>query len=60
MMLTMDGCYSRLLRYILNIKYSPDADKVSNAKVYRILREKRQSFVGHCLRITQPMADILL
>ena len=57
------------MQYILNIKYSPDAEhQVSNAEVYKndvrpvsqVLRERHLSFVGHCMRSNQPVADILL
>jgi hypothetical protein len=69
MTLRLDGCYTKLLRYILNIKFNPDAEHhVSNAEVYKndvrpvsqVLRERRLSFVGHCMRSKQPIADILL
>jgi hypothetical protein len=69
MTLRLDGCYTKLLRYILNIKYNPDAEhQVSNAEVYKddvrpvsqVLRERRLRFVGHCMRSNQPIADILL
>ena len=65
----LDGCYTKLLRSILNIKYNPNAEhQVSNAEVYKddvrpvsqVLREMRLSFVGHCMRSNQPIADILL
>ena len=67
--LRLDGCYTKLLRYIQNIKYNPDAEHhVSNAEVYKddvrpvsqILRERRLSFVGHCVRSNQPIADIYI
>ena len=69
MTLRLDGCYTKLLRYILNIKYNPDAEhQVSNAEVYKddvrpvsqVLRERRLRFVGHCMKSNQPIADILL
>ena len=69
MTLRLDGCYTKLLRYIQNIKYNPDAEHhASDAEVYRndvrpvsqVLRERRLSFIGHCMRSNQPVADILL
>jgi hypothetical protein len=69
MTLRLDGCYTKLLRYILNIKYNPDAEHhASNAEVYKndvrpvsqVLRERRLCFIGHCMRSNQPIADILL
>jgi hypothetical protein len=36
MTLRLDGCYTKLLRYIQNIKYNPDAEHhASNAEVYK-------------------------
>jgi hypothetical protein len=64
----LDECYTKLLRYISNIKYNPNAEhQLSNAKVYKndvrlvsqVLRERHFSFVGHCTRSNQPVADIL-
>ena len=69
MALGLDGCYTKLLRYILNFKYKPDAEhQASNAKVYKndvrpvshVLRGRRLSFIGHCMRKNQPVAEILL
>ena len=68
MTLRLDGCYTKLLRCILNIKYNPDAEHhVSNAEVYKndvrpvskVLRERRLDFVEHFMRSNQPVADIL-
>ena len=69
MTLRLDGCYTKLLRYIQNIKYNPHAEHhSSNAEVYKndvrpvsqVLREMRLSYVAHCMRSNQPVADILL
>ena len=69
MTLRLDGCYTKLLRYIQNIIYNPHAEHhVSNAEVYendvrpvsQVLRERRLCFIGHCMRSNQPIADILL
>ena len=69
MTLRLDGCYTKLLRYIQNIKYNPYAEHhSSNAEVYKndvrpvsqVLRERRLSFIGHCMKSNQPIADILL
>ena len=55
----LDECYTKLLRYILNIKYNPNAEhQISNAEVYKndvrpvsqVLRVRHLSFVGHCMR----------
>ena len=65
----LDECYTKLLCYILNIKYNPNAEhQISNAEVYKddvrpvlqVLRERRLCYVGHCMRSNQPVADILL
>jgi hypothetical protein len=51
MTLRLAGCYTKLLRYIQNIRYNPDAEHhVSTAEVYRndvrpvsqAIRERRQ------------------
>jgi hypothetical protein len=69
MSLSLDGCYTKLLRYVQYIKYNPDAEHhASNAEVFendvrqvsQVLRERRLSFNGHCMRSNQPIADILL
>ena len=65
----LDGSYTKHLRYLINIKYNPNADHhIGNAEVNKndvrpvsqVLRERRLSFVGHCMRSNQPIADILL
>jgi hypothetical protein len=50
----LDGCYTKLLRYALNHKWS---DYVPNSTLYNgpesvsiRLLEKQLSFVGHCIR----------
>jgi ribonuclease HI len=65
----VSGCYSRLLRYILNIKWS---DFISNEVLYDgmstldiKLRQRRLQFAGHCYRsnkdsqASQPISDLL-
>ena len=68
MTLRLDGFYTKLLRYIQNIKYNPDAEHhASNAEVYKndvrpvsqVLRKRRLGFAEHCIRSNQPVADIL-
>jgi hypothetical protein len=63
----LDGCYSRLLRYALNIKWTA---KVTNVLVFKDLpkisdrlRIRRLTFIGHCYRsgesAPQPITDVL-
>jgi hypothetical protein len=63
----VDGCYTKLLRFTLNIKYNPDAEhQVSNAEVYKddlrpvsqVLRERHLSFIGHCVSSDKLIADM--
>lgn len=65
---SLDGCYTRLLRYALNIPwqshttniilYSNDVQYISDK-----LRTRRLKFAGHCYRTSQhtpqPISDIL-
>ena len=65
----LDGAYNRLLRYAFNISWR---DKVTNKSIFGNditpislrLRQRRLTFVGHCLRSTQsasqPVADLVL
>jgi len=64
----IDGAYTRLLRYALNISWK---DKVTNLIVYKDivpvslrLRERRLTFAGHCFRAgqsaPQPVMDLIL
>ena len=53
----LDGSYTKLLRYALNIKWS---DKITNQELYgdmlpisAYLRERRLKFLGHCWRSSQ-------
>jgi len=63
----LDGCYTKLLRYALNISWR---DHIPNTEVYRNLskvsvrlRERRLIFAGHCWRSVQsayqPIHDLL-
>ena len=59
----LDGCYTRLLRYALDVKW--DAF-ISNDKLYgklsRVssrLLEKQLTFAGHCVRSDQPVSDLV-
>jgi sorting nexin-29 len=64
----LDGAYTRLLRYALNISWK---DKITNTVVYKgvspvstRLRERRLTFAGHCFRAgqsaPQPIMDLIL
>ena len=65
----LDGACNRLLIYALNISWK---DKITNksmfgddiAPISTRLRQRRLTFVGHCLRspanAPQPVADLLL
>jgi len=65
----LDGAYNRLLRYALNINWK---DRVTNISIFgddiipvsQRLRQRRLTFIGHCLRspqsAPQPIADLLL
>jgi hypothetical protein len=60
----LDGCYTKLLRYALNYKYS---DYVPNSTLYNGLEfvsirllEKQLIFAGHCIRSNQPISELLL
>jgi len=61
----LDGCYTRLLRYCLGLKWS---DRITNTTVYghlpsvsQRLLERKLRFVGHCQRaVDQPISDLLL
>ena len=59
----LDGCYTRLLRYALDIKWDT---YTSNDKLYgklpRVssrLLEKQLIFAGHCVRSDQPVSDLV-
>ncbi len=65
---SINGCYSRLLRYALDINWK---DHVPNKDVFQDLpsastkiKERRLTFIGHCLRSDQSspqrVAQILL
>ena len=56
---SLDGTYTKLLRYALNISWK---DRIRNTEVYKnmrkisiILRERRLIFAGHCWRAKQPI-----
>jgi hypothetical protein len=60
----LDGCYTKLLRYALNYKWS---DYIPNSVLYNgidfvsiRLLEKQLYFAGHCIRSKQPISDLLL
>ena len=64
---SLDGCYTKLLRYALNIHWS---SHTTNATVYRDLPlisyrllQRRLTFAGHCFRSSesapQPITDTL-
>ena len=60
----LDGCYTKLLRYALNFKWS---DYVTNNVLYNGLEsvsirllEKQLHFAGHCIRSKQPISELLL
>jgi hypothetical protein len=61
----LDGCYTKLLRYALNHKwsdYEPNSTLYNNSLefVSITLREKQLSFDGHCIRSKQPISELLL
>jgi hypothetical protein len=60
----LDGCYTKLLRYALNRKWS---DYIPNSTLYNGLEsvsirllEKQLIFAGHCIRSNQPISELLL
>ena len=64
---SLDGAYTKLLRYALGIKWQ---DRVKNVDLYGTLpkvsirlRERRLAFAGHCWRSSQsaqqPVSDLL-
>ena len=68
----LSGGYNRLLRYALNIRWSPGVRQPTNAAIYEahhlqpittILRRRRLTFAGHCYRsfesAPQPVMDVL-
>ena len=68
----LTGGYNRLLRYALNIRWSPGVRQVTNAAIHTehhlqpiatILRRRRLTFAGHCYRsfesTPQPVMDVL-
>ena len=63
----LDGCYTKLLRYIFNIRWT---QHISNIELYGkldpisiVLRKRRLRFAGHCFRSfqsePQPISDLL-
>jgi hypothetical protein len=60
----VDGCYTKLLRYALNHKwsdYAPNSTLYNGLEFVSIrLQEKQLSFAGHCIRSKQPISDLLL
>ena len=60
----LDGCYTRLLRYALDVKWDT---YTSNDKLYgklpsRVssrLLEKQLIFAGHCVRSDPPVSDLV-
>ena len=65
----LDSAYNRLLRYALNVNWE---DRVTNQSIFgddiipvsQRLRQRRLTFIGHCLRspesAPQPIADLVL
>ena len=63
------SAYNRLLRYALNVNWK---DRVTNQSIFgddiipvsQRLRQRRLTFIGHCLRspesAPQPIADLVL
>jgi hypothetical protein len=61
----LDGCYTKLLRYALNYKWSdyvPNSTLYNGPELVSTIRqlEKQLSFAGHCIRSNQPISDLLL
>ena len=60
----LDGCYTRLLRHSLNIKWQ---QRLTNKQLYKdippiseVLRERRLRFAGHCYRAeNECVRDVL-
>ena len=68
----LDSCYNKLLRYCLNIIWTPDTPNISNHAIYQkfsiksistVLLYRRLTFAGHCYRsfqsAPQPVMDVL-
>ena len=60
----LDGCYTRLLRSVLNIHWK---QHVTNAELYgdlpkisQKIRERRTRFAGHCSRSDECVAKLIL
>ena len=60
----IDGCYTKLLRRVLNISWR---DHITNKEVYdklphisKIIRQRRLRFAGHCIRsVDQPISRLI-
>ena len=60
----LDGCYTRLLRHALNIKWQ---QRLTNKQLYKdippistVLRVRRLKFAGHCYRsASECVTDVL-
>jgi len=68
----LDSCYNKLLRYCLNIIWTPDTPNISNHAIYQkfsikpistVVLYRRLTFAGHCYRsfqsAPQPVMDVL-
>ena len=60
----MDGCYTRMLRMVLNISWK---EKLTNQELYQdlpkvsdIVRERRLRLAGHCVRHDDEIAHHLV
>ena len=63
----LDSAYNRLLRYALNVSWK---DRVTNQSIFGddiipvSQRQRRLTFIGHCLRspesAPQPIANLVL
>lgn len=60
---SLNGCYTRLLRHALNIKWQ---QRMTNKELYKdlppiseVVRTRRLKFAGHCYRADECAADVL-
>ena len=58
----LDGCYTRLIRRVKNIKYD---QHITNETLYQdipkiscTIRKRRLQFLGHCIRSNQPVSQL--
>ena len=60
----LDGAYSRLLRYALNVNWYDDITNVDVygdlPKISKVVTIRRVRFAGHCIRANQPVALLVL